>query len=258
MDDTALVDRLRSDLHAERAATRAPDGLHVAGHRRWQRRRARRLRAGGALALVLVVGGAGLAAARVDDGEPLRTRRWGASAVTTTTAPEGPSQTPEDAARDGVDPEVAALPVSERVHVDVWSGAPPEGRYVISEVHSEVVLLDSVTDAIARAYPMDVATPTWLHVTSEEVFGGRIDPGVGPGDHVFRIDRRTGVLTGFLFDADSPTPPAGTWRPAPDGMGVDQLVTVGVDGPGERAVPWGDEIRVDVDALRSLFGLPPY
>src|SRR5690349_5415707 len=115
MDDQALIERLRSDLRAERTALITPEALHVSGHRRWQRRRARRARAGAALAVALVVGGATVVAARVDDGTSVRSRRWASDGVPAApTVADGPSQSPEDAARDGVIPAVAALTDRDR------------------------------------------------------------------------------------------------------------------------------------------------
>jgi hypothetical protein len=274
MDDQALIDRLRSDLRAERAATVAPDGLHVSGHRRWQRRRARRAWAGAVAAVALVLGGAAVAAAQVDEGASVGTRRLSPPDGTATTAPEGPSQTPEDAARDGVDPDVAALPMSVRRGVVAGQDGPPEGRYVINRppgpAVAEVLLLDG-EDRIVRAFPMGGLEPTWLDVTAFEVFGGLYhEAGFGgrrPAVTVFRIDRRTLELTGMVFpNHGMPVTPgrdgyvettADRWRPAPDGVLVDDLVGVDQRPGWEPAISTDDPVWVDRAALGELFGQPP-
>jgi hypothetical protein len=273
MDDLALIDRLRSDLQAERAAVVAPEGMHVSGHRRWQRRRARRLRAGGALAVALVLGGAAVVAAQVDDGAPVETRRL-APIDTTTTAPEGPSQTPEDAARDGVDPEVAALTTSQRLYIVASQEAPPEGRYVISRpprAPAEVLVLDD-QDRIVRAFPMGGLGPTWLTVTSEEVVGGRFEEamhaGAQPFATIFRIDRRTLELTGFAFPVQGIPAPLGEdgyvettvdeWAPAPEGAFAFEYASVVEHEGWEQGASTEGRVWVDVEGLRTLFGLPPF
>jgi hypothetical protein len=270
MDDTALIERLRSDLHAERAATVAPDVMHVSGHRRWQRRRARRVRVGGALAVVLVLGGAAFAADRLDDGEPVETRRL-APIETPTTVPEGPSQAAEDAARDGVDPDVAAMPMAERRGIVVSEEGPPEGRYAINrppgDAAAEVLVLGA-DDRIVRAFPMGRLDPTWLDVTPYEVYGGRFteEPGAGrtPYGTIFRIDRRTLELTGFVFLGDHGVPAplgrdgfvettADQWAPAPTGVFLHEHAVAFQRRGWEPAVTADEPVWVDRAALAELF-----
>lgn len=278
MDDQLLIDRLRADLRAERSAVAAPDWLADAGRSRWRRRRRRtRQVAGAALGVVLVAGAVTATAATVDgDDGPVETRRW-ATAPTTTTAPEGPSQTAEEAARDGVDPALAALPVSGRVVELAGTDGPPEGRYVISQppgpgAAAEVLAIDT-EGRIVRAFPMGGLAPEWLDVTSEEIFGGRFpeEPGAGrrPYGTVFRIDRRTLELTGVVFLGDhGVAAPLGRdgymettaddWRMAPTGTFLHELA-FGGERPGwAQAVSTDERVWVDRNALRALFGLPPY
>jgi hypothetical protein len=137
----------------------------------------------------------------------------------TTTDPTAASQIPQDALRDGVIPELAAL--SREIRVDpiasvdteegVWVISRPspdiepytegcrlgadEGRYptdfICTTEYGEVLLLDPVSGLIERAYPLPGIPPEVLIVGDEAVYCGRNGEGLLPDSMVCRIDRRT-------------------------------------------------------------------
>jgi hypothetical protein len=140
--------------------------------------------------------------------------------TTTTPAEETPSQTPAEANRDGVVPELAALPYSLRIEArsevpteeGTWIVAVPtpeltelawengcgfgnlEGAYpteVICAVEYGEILLVDENEEVVRAFPMPGAIPGWVHVTEESVYGGRIGDGALPNSTLFRIDRQS-------------------------------------------------------------------
>lgn len=165
-----------------------------------------------------------------------------------------PSQTPTEAARDGIVPAVAALSYKQRVSV-VRSVSTEEGRWVLSRpagvdprscvlgdadatygrdfvCTSEFLLVGSDEDVILRAFPMPGYPPSDVAVTEDAVYCGRQGDGGLPTSMLCRVDRRTLMLHGRLFPADGPDapesvdpPPAGEWvvEPPSDRVGLDQL-----------------------------------
>ena len=141
-----------------------------------------------------------------------------AETTTTTTAPV-PSQSPVDAARDGVVAEVAALPFDVRVQVlaavaveeGVWvisrptpaaddfaEGCrigPETGKYptefICTIEYGEVLLLDESQSQIVRAYPLPGVPPELIMVGSEAVHCGRNGELPLPDSMMCRIDRAT-------------------------------------------------------------------
>lgn len=296
MDDQAVIDRLRSDLQTQRHGTTMPDAdrLLGAGRRRWHRRRARRAIGLGVAATVLLAGIAAVAAGSGDHGASVRAGPSGnasttapstapsttsvplaTTSTTTTTFPVGPpSQTPEEAGRDGVPTTVAELPLAARLDIR-FEVATPEGRWAMAEPRfppgyectaadcewSEVVLLDT-TGAIVRSFPTAGATPSWLDVTDDAVLGGRIGDGGQPWSTLFRIDRTTLTLRGQVFGGpELPTIgvdflPVGenvTWAPADDGTVFGDLVGYGPDAVGRDVdAGQGGTIRIDEPAIDAL------
>lgn len=152
------------------------------------------------------------------------------SSSTTTTAAvtEGPSQSPTDAARDGVVSAVAALPLTQRMVVQA-SAEASEGVWVLSRVapsaeqpgqgcrlgpeegqtptdwictteYGEVLLLDSSRTRILRAYPLAGVPPQFLRLTDDALYCGRPgDGGLLPDSMVCRIDRQTFAPTIRIF-----------------------------------------------------------
>ena len=215
-------------------------------------------------------------------------------AMTSTTqafADGPPSQSPEDAARDGVIPELAALPLHVR-NVIPASVMVPEGEWAISEPsqavldladdschfgdlsgtphvdsicageYSEVVLLDA-EGQLARAYPMGGVKPSWIHVTDDAVYGGRVGDGGLPNSTLFRIDRATLELRGLVFpSSEGPGIPgqdgflgrtAASWRVAPDGVTLGALVTFGDDDVGTAVTSVIGPLGVDLAGIEALF-----
>ncbi len=163
---------------------------------------------------------------------------------------EGPSQSAEDAARDGIVPALADLSVADRVSV-VVSESTPEGVWAISEVpgtteapdcvignrdgvygtdficvaeYREVLLLTEDLSRIMRAYPLPGQPARLLLVTDEAVYCSRQGDGGLPDSMLCRINRHTLNLTGRIFpyneESDYGSPegnaiPHGDWTIAP-------------------------------------------
>lgn len=194
-------------------------------------------RAGRLIAAIVLVS---LAAACSDDA-PARS----------TATPVGPrpaeraSQSPADARRDGVVPEVAALPYGARVKAlstvriddDTWAisrlasrgqalvgceRSPDEGRYGIDFVcgseYGEVLKLDG--RRIARAFPLPSEPPQFIAITEDAVYCARQGDGALSDSMVCRIDRRTDEWIVRLF----PAPTEDAWvdgEELPTGWSVD-------------------------------------
>lgn len=146
------------------------------------------------------------------------------SSPSSTETPSGPSQSAADAARDGVIPALAALPLAVRVRV-IRSEVTPEGVWVLSRPteaaksyakgcrlgpetgkyptdtictteYGEVLLLDAARTHILRAYPLAAVPATLLRVTPSAVYFGRtgdteLSETTLPDSMVGRIDRVT-------------------------------------------------------------------
>lgn len=148
-------------------------------------------------------------------------------APTTTEAGAIPSQTPSDAERDGVIPELAAIPVAMRVdvqlaipaeeglwvvsrpHPDIIDLAPgcrlgnPKGVHGIDNIcvaeYGEVLLMDAEGQRILRAYPLPGLPPQLLEITDDAVFCARQGDGALPASMVCRIDRSTLEWTAHVY-----------------------------------------------------------
>jgi hypothetical protein len=148
--------------------------------------------------------------------------------TSSTTQPTSASQSPEDALRDGVVPELAALPFQQRVRViDPISGdvsvSTDEGVWVVSRLafedfpngaclgsgdtpmtrwcpdDGELLLLDPAEDRILRAFPLPAYPPQWLFVTEDAVYCGRQGDGGLPNSMLCRVDRNSDELTVRAF-----------------------------------------------------------
>lgn len=167
--------------------------------------------------------------------------RTGASTTTVTTAPpttvttrdpNAPSQSAADARRDGVVPELAALPFSVRVGITA-SAPAAEGVWVISRPtaaasrytkgcrlgpetgtyptqtictteYGEVLLLSADRARILRAYPLPSVPATLLRLTPDAVYCARqgdtqMSEYTLPDSMVCRIDRRSLKPTVHVF-----------------------------------------------------------
>jgi hypothetical protein len=168
-----------------------------------------------------------------------------------------PSQSPEDAARDGVLPAVAALPFEQRVNVDEEVGTP-EGRWVLSSISSdvpyllgdcnpgdtgcfygrdyistgeygEILLLNQAGDQILHAFPLPgfpVEHRGSILVTDEAVFCSSQGDGALPDSMLCRIDRSTldWMVRVFPSSVDSGFNPVPTDQYIPDNWMIDRPV----------------------------------
>jgi hypothetical protein len=155
---------------------------------------------------------------------------------------EAASQSPEDAARDGVLPSVAALPFDVRVNIPVDGVEQPaeitteEGVWVLSRLNTqeayersdgcglgatdnvdavyrrdvictieygEILLLNHAQDRILRAYPLPGLPPQQLLATDDAVYCARTGDGALPDGMLCRIDRGTFTSQVRIFPAES-------------------------------------------------------
>jgi hypothetical protein len=218
-----------------RAVDVPPTPDPVASVRRGMRHRQRVRRVQAATA-ALAVFGVALAASLALSSDPRRARVSplpGAS-----TAVPGPSQTAEEAARDGVVPAVAALTFTARVGIlatavtpeGVWavsrmpldSGDPSTGSvgkggsygkgFVNASEYGEVLLLDRNRSRILRAFPLPGLPPQRLLVTPSAVFCERQGDGGLPDSMLCRVDRTTYAWKARIFPSQldsgfNPAPP---------------------------------------------------
>ena len=191
----------------------------------------RRLRSLGILALLgLVLGACGATPqATTTSTSGTTTTVSGTTTVPQTTTPgSGASQSPADAARDGVIPELAALPYEVRVGV-IESVDTDEGTWVLSRPteaidayaddcrlgpdggqyptgfictfeYGEVLLVrDGI---IVRAYPLPAVPPQFLVVTDDAAYCARSGEPMLPDAMVCRIDRASLDATVRVFPGD--------------------------------------------------------
>lgn len=197
----------------------------------------------------------------------------------------GPSQTPEEAVRDGVVPELAALPYSLRVEArsevptdeGTWIVAVPtpeltelasengcgfgnlDGAYpteVICAVEYGEILLVDGEGQIVRAFPMPGAIPGWIHVTEESVYGGRIGDGALPNSTLFRIDRQSLEATVVVIPSHSEDAPE--WLPAWHVAGAEQVTTYDMsvgfapEMNGTKVTSWIGDVVVDIAGIDGI------
>lgn len=153
-----------------------------------------------------------------------------------------PSQSPESAARDGIVPELAALPSSERISPSAELVETPEGVWMVSTPawtstdsdaclgdrdgvygvdfvcagsYAEVLLFG--TDVDLRAYPFVEVKPFSLFETDDAIYCGRGGDGGVPESMLCRIDRETLEITVVVFawlDGDMASAADAEWWPA--------------------------------------------
>lgn len=142
-----------------------------------------------------------------------------------------PSQSPTDAARDGVIAEVAALPMEVRVEAiaslraeeGIWVITRPTeeaaadvegcrlgdplGQYpqevICTTEYGEVLLLDETGTQILRAFPLPAVPAEMLQITDDAVFCGRTGEGMLPDSMMCRIDRGSLEATVRVFPDQS-------------------------------------------------------
>jgi hypothetical protein len=172
--------------------------------------------------------------------------------TTTSFIPEGPSQSAEDALRDGVIAELAAMPFDDRVHqypehfgptrvetsegvwiisvpyaelegVDPCELGDPTGVYGLDWIcpfeYGEILLLDSATGEIQKAYPFAALEPRALAFTEDATYCIRQGDGAYPDSMLCRIDRATGDISVRVFPSDVDSmfdPSLDAWIHIPD------------------------------------------
>jgi hypothetical protein len=307
MDDAELATQLREELQRQRSSIAPPAGLLAAARHRARTRRIQHVIATAA-AVGVLMGGAGVAARSAAEDRPATVLAV-PSRSNSTSAPSGappttsssttsaattpldePSQSPADAARDGVIPELAALPLASRsqelVRVvadegtwvlsratpaliemdgDTCSLGDPNGSNGVNVVcaaeYGEILLLEAA-GRVGRAYPMPSLIPSWIHVTDEAVYAGRIGDAALPSTSVVRIDRRTlkaaVIVVDPTPDGAEPLPLLPNWRAATDDQAT-QMQAVVTYGPDRRGTPvssWIGAVGIDVAGVDRLFTTP--
>lgn len=213
------------------------------------------------------------------DAAPERTAETDADDTASDNASSGPldgppSQSAEDAERDGVHPEIAARSFAERVDVDrAWTGSgtprvvTDEGIWVASSIpmeaisfddgqplagepdglygrdlidligYGEVLLLDHDEREILRAFPFPDFGPQSLVATDDAVYCSRQGDGGLPDSILCRIDRSTFEWKARIFPSS-----LDGWFPLSDPDTLHLPETWTVDDPPDVAI--FQELRV--------------
>lgn len=195
-----------------------------------------------------------------------------------TASPEQASQSPLDAARDGVIPELAEIGLATRLS-SMISVEAEEGTWVVSYLsnlprepcllgdperpfpaaictheYAEILLMGD--GAIVRAYPSPAAPLSWLYVAEEAVYSGRIGDGALPNSTLVRIDRATLEATVWVIEHteySTPYPPG--WQIATEAQARQYAGLVSVVGEGlvADAIP-GGSVHIDLAGIKAFFG----
>jgi hypothetical protein len=221
--------------------------------------------------------------------EPIATTTTTATTTSTTTIPtpsttSGPtaSQTPADALRDGVIPELAALPHEIRVGV-ISSAASDEGTWVLSRPpaeiepytdecrlgaetgryptdfictteYGEVLLIQD--GAIRKAFPFPGVPPEFLVLTDDAVYCARGGEPMLPDSMVCRIDRTTLDATVRVFPGEIDSVIAQPCFYPPDHWSIDDhaltVKSLEVDDQGVWVDGVGGPRRLDLMTLEPV------
>lgn len=250
-------------------------------------RRPNRLFAGSAPRAVAVVWLIVSACAGGADPPTASTTPTGPSVTATSprTAGDAPSQSPDEAARDGVVPEVAALPMEVRVEI-IEAVTAKEGTWAITRLapaadafadgcrigtetgkyptdfictfeYGEVLLLDPDDGRILRALPLPGVPAEFLAVSDDTVYCGRNGEVPMPDTMICRIDRTTGAANVTIYqpglDSLVVQPcfyPPETWSVIEEPLGMAALI---VTGRGLAVVePDGSRVLLDPVTLHIL------
>jgi hypothetical protein len=233
------------DLEELLAAEAARYDIHQPPMSEIRRRRKRRVlaRTGGALAVVIALGAVAGVALRPGTHELSGPEQRAVQVPPATPEPTpeaspsgGPSQSEHDARRDGVLPEVAALPFAERVRIiadeptseGVWAITrvpgirdvlgDVNGRYGVDWVapvdYGELLLLDETRTRILRALPLPGVPAQTLLVHDDAVYCARQGDGGLPDSMLCRADRTgSGWLVRVFVHAGLPDPSVPVERP---------------------------------------------
>ena len=124
--------------------------------------------------------------------------------------------------------------------------------FVCSVEYGEFLLLDDRSEVV-KAFPMPGAKPSWIHVTDQWVYGGRIGDGALPDATIVRIDRLT--LEAKVVVMPAPIDGGTSW---PQGWFVatqsqldaaGRLVGMAGDFDGQLVESWIGPIAVDIPAI---------
>lgn len=267
----------------------APEGGLESAVRRGRRRRtvaagvATAAAAAAALALTTVVSfGASSSPDSLQIAEPSVSPTPPPTAIATTAAAQA-SQTPQEARRDGVVPEVAALSFEARVGI-VERQDTPEGTWVVSRMpaaaggassgslgsgsvygksvvsayeYGEVLLLDRAASRILRAFPLPGLPPQRLLLTPAAIYCERQGDGALPDSMLCRIDRRTleWMVRVFPWTTDSGFHPVRPELYVPSNWTINEpfgraiFQTLGTDGRSLFVTGTGERGRVDAVTL---------
>lgn len=235
-------------------------------------------------ALVLVMGVGACSGTSVNTTSPESEGPSSTSSTSTTTTPTSagdPSQSVEDARRDGVFADLAALPLELRSHPLVTIESE-EGTWMLSRPSREldVVLGDSAGDygvdfistieygelllvdeggEIERAYPMTAFSPSWLLATDNAVYVGRVGDGGLSWSAIGRVDRATLEAQFMIF----PTPDTqydywpSDWSFAPDDYDQSIVTIHDMDEPPAgsfvQTESWIGNVHVNLEEIEELF-----
>lgn len=195
-----------------------------------------------------------------------------------------PSQTLEDAQRDGIVPEIAELPYLRRVNAEL-EVASDQGTWVLATLsdvvqeesrvngcgignldgiypievvcaseYGEILLVDD--EAIIKAFPMPGAVPSWVHITEDSVYSGRIGDGGLPDSTLVKIDRVTLQATVVVIPApfDGVTEWLPGWHIAPDGYSdrYYNAIHINSNEPGTPVSSWIGDFTVDLETIDAI------
>lgn len=200
-----------------------------------------------------------------------------------------PSQTPVDAARDGIVPELAALTLDQRLApmqtIDdgdtTWVlsrldhdavptdgcglGNVVDGIYRFDVIclieYAEILQLDTATGEIRRAYPFAGVPPQSIVLGRDALYCLRQGDGGLPDSMLCRIDLSTGEITVRVFPPefdsdflDDPYLPPGWVVDVAGNLGFQELVVVpGTDGATQQVILRGEsDVAVDPVTLEIL------
>ncbi len=127
--------------------------------------------------------------------------------------------------------------------------------FIVPDHYGELVLLDH-DQQMEKAYPMINFPPSWLHVTDEAVYVGRVGDGALPWSIIGRVDRLTLDEGFYMFRTSTEDYDywADSWTFAPD-SDLSRMVVTGdpASDQFDEAQSWIGPVFVNVEELENLF-----
>lgn len=124
---------------------------------------------------------------------------------------------------------------------------------------TEILLVpNGPTGDIARAFPMPNTPPSWIEVTEDFVYVGRIGDGALSHAALVRIDRNTLEAVFVVIGADGAAIPSWMWGSewlAAEESYSDRLaavVGIGSEAPGKPVTSWIGDVRVDIEGVDRI------